>query len=213
MKTIAILSQKGGSGKTTLSVNLAAALAGRDKVLLVDTDPQASATRWAQQGKGLPFNLVALEAQEAARFANKLKAFSSAFDLAVIDTPPQMETTAMVVALLANLVLIPATPSPLDLWGAGRALALVDEARQEREGKPMAALVPSRVKVGTSLGRELPQALAALGEPVSPPLFDRVAVAEAVMAGQAVQDYQPNSPAAEEFKSLAAFVRRQLRKG
>jgi chromosome partitioning protein len=87
----------------------------------------------------------------------------------------------LVAALLADLVLVPVTPSPLDLWAATQAVATAQEARVLRAGlKSLLSLVPSKLLSQTILARDLPAALAALGEPVAPAITQRVALVEAM---------------------------------
>lgn len=208
MQFVAFINQKGGSGKTTTAMNLAGALAiPKTKLILVDLDHQASATRWAAQGRGLPFAVVPLVGYGADRFKQAVKEATAGYDLVILDTPPGLASTARLACLVADLVLIPVTASPLDVWASQAAVDLVHEARKERRGKPLAALVPSRLKVGTSLAHDLPSALRDLGELVAPPIYDRVVLAKAALAGQTIEQYQPGERAALEFVALAEFVR------
>lgn len=119
----------------------------------------------------------------------------------------------MVAALLSKLVLIPVTPSPLDIWAAEKAVELVREARKERGGVlPRSALVPSRLITGTLLAREIHETLMRLGEPIAPPITQRVAVVEAAVAGTTLTRYAPRSAAYREFTELANYVLKKLSK-
>ena len=225
MHVVAVLNLKGGAGKTTLAVNLAATLAERKRrVVILDTDPQQSATQWARHATIAPphtrFSLgrdvrpVNLSGSApGAVFKDALQKVEevAGADLVVIDCPPELDAPAMVAAMVADLVLIPCTPSPLDAWAARAAVQTVHKARKKRrKGLPRAALVPSRLIVGTTLARDLPATLGGLGEPVAPSLTQRVAVAESPLVGQTVAEYAPGSPAHKEFQTLARFVLKTL---
>lgn len=208
---LATLNQKGGCGKTTLAVNLAGLLKGT--VALVDADPQGSATRWSGLRQGEPrFQVVPLDAgRGATHFKGGLDRLAA--DTVVIDTPPELQEASMLAALLADLVLIPVTPSPFDFWGAEQAVSLAREAREQRGGPlPLAVLVPYRLKAGTVLARQLTPTLARLGEPVGPAIHDRIALVEAALAGQTIREYEPGGVAHREFQELLIFTNNEIMK-
>ena len=209
--TVAVISLKGGTGKTSLSIGAAAALSTpRRRVILIDSDPQGSATRWAEGG-GLPFPVHALDASRGAtHYRRDLEALSEGADLVLIDCPPEDGEPSNLAALVADLVLIPATPSALDLWAAGKAVQMAREARENRKGKlPLVSLIPSKLIARTRLAAELPGALKALGETVGPSIGQRVAVAEASVTGKPVA---PSSPAGQELEELARHILNRLRR-
>ena len=214
---LATLNQKGGCGKTSLALNLAAVLATpRHKAALIDADPQGSAARWAKQapdGKR-PFEVYPLDAEQGAgRFKTELDRLAAAVDMLLLDTPPELAQASMLAALLADLVLVPVTPSPFDFWGAEAAVSMAREARKKRGGQlPRVILIPFKLRPGTVIGRELPGALAKLGEPVGPGISERVAMVEAAIAGQTIDQYAPGSPAHREFQTLSKFILKELRK-
>ena len=223
MHIISVINLKGGVGKTTIALNLAATLATQGhRVVLIDADPQQSATQWAQQGTAagglapapLPMAVHPLQADAGAlQFQAALEqlAQTAQATLVVIDCPPELSDPALVAALLADLVLVPVTPSPLDLWAARQAVATAQEARALRDGvKPLISLVPSKLLPQTILARDLPAALAALGEPVAPAITQRVALVEAIVLGQTIGTYAKTSPAAAEFAALAQHTLRRL---
>jgi chromosome partitioning protein len=221
VQIISVINLKGGVGKTTIALNLAATLADHGhQVLLIDADPQQSATQWAQQGPAaggagaLPMAVESLRADDGApQFQAAIARLAQAAQatLVVIDCPPELSDPALVAALLADLVLVPVTPSPLDLWAAKQAVATAQEARTLRDGsKPLISLVPSKLLPQTLLARDLPAALAALGEPVAPAITQRVALVEAIVLGQTIGTYAKTSPAAAEFAALAQHTLRRL---
>ena len=145
--TIACLNQKGGAGKTTTVVNLAAALAelGKGNISLVDLDDQESLGRWAELSSGdgnrplsLKDKVIAyqLEGQTPGQIDSNFAAMLNRQkgDVILIDCPPSLADPAQIAALHADLVLIPVTPSFLDHWGAEEAVTLVREARNVRGG-------------------------------------------------------------------------------
>jgi len=149
----------------------------------------------------------------ALQFQAALKQVAQAAQatLVVIDCPPELADPALVAALLSDLVLVPVTPSPLDLWAAKQAVATAQEARTLRDGRaPLISLVPSKLLPQTVLARDLPTALAAFDEPVAPGIAQRVALIEAIVLGQTIRTYAKTSPAAAEFAALAQHTLRRL---
>src|ERR1035438_6768654 len=109
--------------------------------------------------------------------------------------------------LLADLVLLPCGPSPLDLFPLKEALGLALKARAERRSKkPRIRFVPSKVLKNTNLGRELSSSLEKFGKKVLPGIGQRIVVAEAVASGLTVREYAPGSTAHEEFAQLAKAI-------
>jgi len=209
MRIFGVIGRKGGVGKTSIAVHLAAAFATRkrQKVILVDADPQGSATYWAEPGN-LPVPVIPdpLEADSAVDAWSR-RVLGLDADVVVLDGPPHLNAALGGIIGLADLVVIPCAPSGLDLVATGEAVGLVREIRAGRGTKrPDVVLVPNRVDSRTISGRELPDALKDLGEAVSPVVSARTALSDAFNAGDWIGAYAPNSPAADEINALANYI-------
>lgn len=197
MTTIAILSQKGGAGKTTLAINLAgAAAAAAQDAVIIDLDPQASAKSWYDRRE--KENPVVISAQAAALAEVLTTAATHGADYAIIDTAPHSETAALTAGRAADLILIPCRASYVDLKAIETTVDLVKLAR-----KP-AMFVLSCVRPGD---KTLPDGaeshLAQFPIPVSPQrITQRAAAVHALTAGQTVSEFEPEGPAAHEISEL-----------
>jgi chromosome partitioning protein len=205
MMRIALLNQKGGVGKTTLSVHIAAALASRGmKVLLVDADPQHSAIDWtaARDESGLPA-LFSSVAMPKATIHKELDKLAEPFDAVVIDGPPRVTDLARSAIMASDLVLIPVQPSPYDVWASAEVVDLVKGAEIYKPALKYAFAINRKV-VGTSIGRDVGEALAGFdGVPVLPvSIGQRVAFAESAGGGRTVMETAPGSAAANEIFAL-----------
>jgi chromosome partitioning protein len=203
MKTLALVSQKGGSGKTTLALNLAiAATLARKVVAIIDLDPQQSAARWARlrtdeqpvilpgHGPNLP-DLVK-------------RAMDGGADVVIIDTAPKSENASLLAARLADLVLIPCQPSNLDLD------AVADSVNIASLAKVKAAFVLNNCRSSSGLADDAAEALAGYGLPLAPVrIGSRVAFVKSLTEGKGVLEYEPKGSAAQEVQALAAFARAQ----
>lgn len=216
--TISCLNLKGGCGKSSTIVNLGGIFVEKKKrPILIDMDEQRSATHWARQGGDtFPFPVIPLSIDTASKVKSEIERLAKEHDADVIliDTPPQLEDKALIATLLSDIVLIPVSPSPLDIWAAEQAVKTIKDAREERGGGalPKAILVPSRVMSRTSLAKDIKGSLKSFGEPISPAISLRVAIAEAGIAGLPIGHYAPNSPGHKEFTDLWKFVNSQIRK-
>jgi chromosome partitioning protein len=203
---IGVLNQKGGVGKTTVSVNLAATLSrsGR-RVLLVDADPQGSALAWSSLRREEPlFPVIGMAKPTLHR---ELPAIARDYDIAVIDGAPRVNELARAAILASDLVLIPLQPSPYDIWASAETVRLVREAQQYRSGIRAAFLINRRV-ANTVIGRD---AAGALAEFEDVPVLDaalgqRVIYAETAAQGSTVAEAAPASEAAQELTRLAELI-------
>ena len=201
MIVISVLNQKGGVGKTTLSVNLAAELARRSgaRVLLVDADPQGSALDWAAARTADP--LISVVGFPRPSIHKEIEQIGYGYGFVVIYGPPRVTDLARSAIMAADLVLIPVQPSPYDIWAADEVVKLIEEANIYKSLK--SAFVVNRKIANTALGRDVSEALAAYSVPVlACTIGQRVIFAEAVAQGLAVFEVDPDGPAAQEIETL-----------
>lgn len=199
---VAILNQKGGAGKTTISVNLARALQqDKSKILLVDSDPQGSARDWHAAGNGDLLTVVGLDRPTLDK---DIKGICHGYDWVLIDGAPQLEEMAIAAIKCADIVLIPVQPSPYDIWASEDLVEVVKARQQIANGKPKAAFVISRQITNTNLGREVRDALNGYELPIfKNGTFQRVVYAKTAALGSTVLDAEPTSEAANEIKMIA----------
>lgn len=197
---ITVAQQKGGAGKTTLAAHLAVAWAGDGKkVAIVDIDPQASLSAWAEQRgtrNGLDVSRVT-----GWRTQAEVERKSRDHDIVLVDSPPHAETEAKIAVRAAALVIVPVQPSPMDVWATKPTL---DLARAE---KVPALLVLNRVPPRARLTEAMLEKVGELGVPVAAArVGNRVALATALFEGRGITETAPSSAAGEEIKALAAEI-------
>jgi chromosome partitioning protein len=162
-RIVAVTNQKGGSGKTTTSMTLGASLGIRGlKVLIVDADPQSSATRWyshAPEDQPYPATVINL-AEARDKVSNTIKAHLENYDLIIIDCPPHIDSpVTLAVMLIADLAIAPVIPSAIDTWATEKLLGVANMAREHNDGLIMRAML-NQVRT-TALARAISADLAA----------------------------------------------------
>ena len=202
---ITVAQQKGGTGKTTLTANLAAALAPGRRVAVLDIDPQGSLTRWhALRPAGaapLTFSNVS-----GWRLTAELDRLKRDHDIVLVDSPPQIDTEAKLAIRGATLVLIPVQPSPPDVWAAEGTLKLA--AEEKRPAAIVLNRVPSSSRqkdlvVADLTARGLPLLRSAIG--------NRTGFVDAFAIGLGVAESAPRSSAAKEVRALMDEILERVR--
>ena len=205
---ISFLNQKGGVGKTTLSVNVAGCLARQGhRVLLIDADKQGSATTWASLREDAPFQVVSMARANMARDALKL---AQDYDHTIIDGPPHAEEIARSCIVASDFVALPIEPSGLSTWASDLTVRQVKEA-QEFKPYLKCGFVVSR-KIGkTVIGRDIRNMAAEAGLPIlESEIEQRVAFAEGMTMGQTIFEWAGDSNAAREIEHLTKEIERYV---
>lgn len=215
---VAFVSQKGGAGKTTACVNVAAAYTEAGLPAgVIDADPQESAAAWARTGESmghgpgwLAGSVLPVAATDPARMRAAIERVERAGGKRIlIDCPPSFAKPALAAAALAHVVVIPCGPSTLDLFAAASAKALVEKAQAERGGLPRVLFLPTLAST-SRLSRELLEALGDMGGAgVLPPMRRQDAYTDATSRGRTVIETAPTSAAAADCRAIMAAIERQ----
>ena len=206
MKVVAMLSQKGGTGKTTLSLHLAVAAERAGAIAaVIDLDPQASAAGWKDSRTGDTPVVVSIP---SARLPQALDlARDGGAELVILDTAPHSSEVALAAAEAADLVLIPCRAGILDLRAIGATARLAKIA-----GKPAFVVLNSMPPRASNIIADACGAVAVHGLNVAPvTIQQRAAFAHALTAGQTAQEYEPQGKASEEIGDLYRWLRETLK--
>lgn len=204
MKTIAILSNKGGAGKTTLAIHLAvAAEQALLRTAVLDLDPQGSATTWSDVRDDDTPAVVPTHARHLPRMLEAANANGA--DIAIVDTAPHSESTCLAAARATDLVLVPCRPTLFDLHAIRDTLDIALLAK--KPAKVILNAVPPR-------GHFEQQAREAIEnyniEPAPYTLCHRVVYMHAVVNGSTAQEYEPKSKAANEVQTLYQWIMKEV---
>jgi chromosome partitioning protein len=202
MKTLAILAQKGGSGKTTVAVHMAVCAARQNrKTALIDIDPQGSAYGWNQSRED-NHKLDAIKAEAGQIPALLQQAKAGGIDFAIIDTAPHSDSAAAVAAQFADFILIPCRPARFDLDAIASTIQIAKVAK-----KPAAVVINAAPR-----GKLADEARAALeGQGITvleTVLHQRASYSHAVIDGRSVHEYEPDGKAAAEIDDLYNHITR-----
>jgi chromosome partitioning protein len=217
---ITVANEKGGSAKTTTALNLAGAFAESSKrVLVVDGDPQGTASYWRgmRPEADLPFTVVSM-AQPTIHKQLPQMLENSQYDFALVDCPPggprgEKNITRSACAC-ADMILVPMSPSPADLWSFENMQLMLDMLVSQTQKRFVCRILISRKIPNTKLGRDAHLAASSFGvEICETEITQRVGVAESLLEGKTVIQYAPQSAAAEEFRKLAKEVIGAIKEG
>jgi chromosome partitioning protein len=209
MKTIVIANQKGGSGKSTITVHLAAAAekAGDGPAVISDTDPQGTASDWFNQRKKAGLDTPRYSALSLSDLSGRVKALNEAgASYLFIDTAPSIGAVNADLFALADLILIPLNPTPADLRALVKGLPLVRES-----GKPF-QFVLTRVRPNLRNNDGAALALDALGLVLGTRMHERVIYAETFAHGKTALETDAKGVAAQEVTALWTEIRKKMEK-
>ena len=202
MPIVSLLNQKGGVGKTTLSVHIATALAERHRVLLIDADPQGSALDWAAQRQEDTPALFPVIGLPKPTLHREMAALSRGYDWVIIDGPPRVNELARSAIAASDAVLIPVQPSPFDVWAASDIIGIINECVVHKPDL-QSRFVINRQFQNTTLGAEVKEALASFNiATMSSVIRNRTEYAKAAKNGLTAIETEPTGPATREVLAL-----------
>ena len=205
---ITFLNLKGGCGKTTLAIHFAStlALAGK-KVLLIDADQQMSSIHWSENREIEP--IFTVSGIPSSTVHKQIKLMRADYDFIIVDGPPHASSISRSCVIASDLVLIPVTPSPYDVWASGEIVTLLEDVQNTISDykKIKAGIIINRKISNTKLGKEAEEALKTYKLPIFKSIIhQRVAYAESATRGATVIEEDTQSVAGQEIKTLVEEV-------
>jgi chromosome partitioning protein len=201
---MSVVALKGGVGKSTVALNIGSCLhLGGHRTLLIDADAQGTLRAWAAKGAEAGWDGPPVIGLDGPALRRDLERVAKDFEVVVIDGPPRLGAETRMAMLVADLVLMPVTPGAADVWALRETLALLEDARSMRPELAAAILLNRADR--TTLATLTKSAISSLGVHVLDAVMGaRVAYGEATLAGKAVVDYAPESPAKLEIEAVTA---------
>lgn len=202
MLTLAMVSQKGGVGKSTLSIHLAVAFTHAGKnVALLDLDPQTSATEWSDVREADFPHVQSIQASQLTKVMGQMRDIGA--DIIILDTAPHAEATALAAARAADLVLIPCRPSIVDIRAMQKTIDMLSIVKV-----PAFAVLNAVQHSSLSSASEAEKTISrVLGLPVAPVmLHERIVYSRCLITGQTAQEIEPDGKAAREVEQLRKWV-------
>lgn len=201
---ISFVNQKGGVGKTTTAINLAASLVRKNRSLvLIDADPQGSATHWHAVENNQAFDVLhyPMPVQNS-----DIEMIAENHVDVLIDAPPAIGEITESVLSVSDLVIVPVSPSALDIWSCRETLEMIQEVGQAKPNLEARLLITKKIP-GTRVGRDAREAVGVFGfDLFKTELCQRVAYIDAVTSGVSVMQYAPSSKAAAEIEDLCQEI-------
>ena len=214
-KVISIVNIKGGVGKTTISINLSAGISDTDrKVLLIDTDPQESATDWIRKRKELDKSEIThknfhfYNSEFKPRKAKEtISALKKGYDLIIFDNPPKDYHTVIHIIANSDFCIIPISTSASDIKSTKQMVDIIQEGKRRNLFNVNPFLLISNKFIGTTVGNQFRKTIDIINIPImKTEINHRIALLELSYLGKTIFEYDENSMAAYEFKKLAREV-------
>jgi chromosome partitioning protein len=197
---ISFVNQKGGVGKTTTAINLAASLSRKqNRLVLIDADPQGSAVQWQSVEGNQAFTIMH---RPGPLSREDIDRYQAANDYVLIDAPPAASDLTQKILTFSDMVVVPVSPSSLDLWSCKKTLSMIEEIKHTNPSLDVNILITRKIP-GTRIGREIREMLEVFDVKVmDTELCQRVAYIDAMQFGVSVIQYAANSKAAQEIEML-----------
>jgi chromosome partitioning protein len=201
---ISFVNQKGGVGKTTTAINIAASLKRKNySLVFIDADPQGSATQWHAVESNKAFEILH---HPGPIQKDDIEDLAKNYDYVVVDVPPAIGGIAKSILALTDLAIVPLSPSSLDIWSCWGTLEMIEEARPINPRMNVKLLINRKIP-GTRVGREAREAMEVFNTDVlDTELCQRVAYIDAMTSGVSVMQYAPGSKAADEIERLCEEI-------